>query len=77
MLPRNFITPEMFVKLADAIFKWLIKTKDMPEQQLTMQEKLDLAVKLITEVRGEMNGGAQAQDSGGSNPPSPGQPGHP
>jgi hypothetical protein len=25
VLPRNFITPEMFVKLVDHIFEWLMK----------------------------------------------------
>jgi hypothetical protein len=25
VLPRNFVTDEMFVKLVDAIYQWLIK----------------------------------------------------
>jgi hypothetical protein len=49
---------------------------------MTTQEKLELAIKLLNEVKDEMKadpsqGSPKPKDEGGSNPPGPGQPGKP
>lgn len=50
----------------------------MAKPKKTLEERIEVLEKQVAEIKALMNGGNfQQADSGGSNPPGPGQPGHP